>query len=56
MTLQAMPVLSDRAKILEIIDPCLHDTVNLKHLYQVLAGVFKQWKVQSGIGFFSSIN
>ncbi|CAM6018912.1 unnamed protein product [Sphagnum balticum] len=35
----AMPVLSDRAKILEIIDPCLHDTVNLKHLYQVAAVV-----------------
>ncbi|CAK9212711.1 unnamed protein product [Sphagnum troendelagicum] len=35
----AMPVLSDRAKILEIMDPCLHDTVNLKHLYQVGAVV-----------------
>jgi hypothetical protein len=35
-----MPLLSDKAKVLEIVDPYIQDTVNLKHLYQVLAGVF----------------
>ncbi|CAK9866235.1 unnamed protein product [Sphagnum jensenii] len=35
----AMPLLSDKAKVLEIVDPYLQDTVNLKHLYQVAAVV-----------------
>lgn len=32
---QAKPLFSDRAKMLESIDPSLQTTVNLKHLYQV---------------------
>lgn len=34
-TLQATPQLTDRAKVLDILDPCLQETANVKHLHQV---------------------
>lgn len=33
---QAMPQLSDRTKLPNIVDPVIKDTMDLKHLYQVL--------------------
>ncbi|KAI4381993.1 hypothetical protein MLD38_008007 [Melastoma candidum] len=33
----AMPHLTDRAKLLNILDPAIRDTMDLKHLYQVAA-------------------
>ncbi|RWW10591.1 hypothetical protein GW17_00025856 [Ensete ventricosum] len=33
--LQAMPQLTDRSKVPNIVDPIIRDTMDLKHLYQV---------------------
>lgn len=33
--MQAMPQLTDRAKLPNIVDPVIKDTMDLKHLYQV---------------------
>lgn len=35
LTLQATPQLTDRTKVLDILDPCLQETANVKHLHQV---------------------
>ena len=35
MMLQAMPQLTDRSKLPNIVDPVIKDTMDLKHLYQV---------------------
>lgn len=32
---QAMPYLTDRTKLPNVIDPAIKDTMDLKHLYQV---------------------
>lgn len=34
--LQAMPQLTDRSKLPNIVDPVIKDAMDLKHLYQVL--------------------
>lgn len=34
---QVTPLLKDRAKLMEILDPSLQDSVNEKHLHQVTA-------------------
>jgi hypothetical protein len=33
--MQAMPQLTDRSKLPNIVDPVVKDTMDLKHLYQV---------------------
>lgn len=33
--MQAMPQLTDRSKLPNIVDPVIKDTMDLKHLYQV---------------------
>jgi hypothetical protein len=34
--LQAMPQITDRAKLPNIIDPIIRNTMDLRHLYQVI--------------------
>lgn len=38
--MQAMPQLTDRSKLPNIVDPVIKDTMDLKHLYQVRKPLF----------------
>lgn len=47
---QAMPQLTDRSKLPNIVDPVIRDTMDLKHLYQVSTILFLVYLFQiSGI-------